>query len=25
DVLSRTEVVLEDLWRRCSELKQTSP
>ena len=25
DVLSRTEVVLEDLWRRCSELKNTSP
>mgnify|MGYP002664130584 FL=1 len=25
DVLSRTEVVLEDLWWRCSELKQTSP
>ena len=25
DVLSRTEVVLEDLWRRCSELKQTYP
>ena len=25
DVLGRTDVVLEDLWRRCSELKQTSP
>ncbi|WP_151707217.1 endonuclease domain-containing protein [Acinetobacter sp. TUM15064] len=25
DVLSLTKVVLEDLWRRCSELKQTSP
>jgi very-short-patch-repair endonuclease len=25
DVLSLTEVVLVDLWRRCSELKQTSP
>lgn len=25
DVLSRADVVLEDLWRRCSELKQTSP
>ena len=25
DVLSRAEVVLEDLWWRCSELKQTSP
>ncbi|MCH7386909.1 endonuclease domain-containing protein [Acinetobacter modestus] len=25
DVLSRMDVVLEDLWRRCSELKQTSP
>ena len=25
DVLSRMDVVLEDLWRRCSEFKQTSP
>ena len=25
DVLKNTDVVLEDLWRRCSELKQTSP
>ena len=25
DVLGRTDVVLEDLWWRCSELKQTSP
>ena len=25
DVLSETDVVLRDLWRRCSELKQTSP
>lgn len=25
DVLERTDVVLDDLWRRCSELKQTSP
>lgn len=25
EVLGRTDVVLEDLWRRCSELKQTSP
>ena len=25
DVLNRTDMVLEDLWRRCSELKQTSP
>lgn len=24
DVLGQTDVVLEDLWRRCSELKQTS-
>ncbi|WP_425917136.1 endonuclease domain-containing protein [Acinetobacter sp. TSRC1-2] len=25
DVLNRTDEVLEDLWRRCHELKQTSP
>ena len=25
DVLNRTDIMLEDLWRRCSELKQTSP
>jgi len=25
DVLNRADVVLDDLWRRCSELKQTSP
>ena len=25
DVSNRTDVVLEDLWMRCSELKQTSP
>ena len=25
DVLGRTDVVLDDLWRRCSEFKQTSP
>jgi adenine-specific DNA-methyltransferase len=25
DVLGRMDVVLEDLWRRCSELKNTSP
>lgn len=25
DVLGRTDVVLEDLWSMCSELKQTSP
>ena len=25
DVLERMDVVLEDLWRVCSELKQTSP
>lgn len=25
DVLGRTDVVLEDLWRRYSELKNTSP
>jgi len=25
DVLRNTDVVLEGLWRRCSELKQTSP
>ncbi|MEG2922025.1 MAG: endonuclease domain-containing protein [Acinetobacter sp.] len=25
DVLKNTDVVLADLWRRCSELKQTSP
>lgn len=25
DVLKNTDIVLEDLWRRCSELKQTSP
>lgn len=25
EVLSRTDVVLEDLWRRCGEFKQTSP
>ncbi|NKG34425.1 endonuclease domain-containing protein [Acinetobacter junii] len=25
DVLSRTDVVLEDLWQRCSELKNISP
>ena len=25
DVLGRTDVVLEDLWQRCSELKNTSP
>ena len=25
DVLGRTDVVLEDLWKRCSELKNTSP
>ena len=25
DVLRNTDVVLEDLWGRCSELKQTSP
>ena len=25
DVLGRTDVVLEDLWQRCTELKNTSP
>ena len=25
DVLVRTDVVLEDLWKRCFELKDTSP
>ena len=25
DVLGKTDLMLEDLWRRCSELKQTSP
>ena len=25
DVLSRTDIVLKDLWWKCSELKQTSP
>ena len=25
DVLGRTDVVLEDLWKRCFELKDTSP
>ncbi|PJI30086.1 MULTISPECIES: endonuclease domain-containing protein [Acinetobacter] len=25
DVLNRTDVVLEDLWQRCFELKNTSP
>jgi very-short-patch-repair endonuclease len=25
DVLGRTNVVLEDLWKNCSALKQTSP
>ncbi|WP_180118590.1 endonuclease domain-containing protein [Acinetobacter sp. YH12096] len=25
DVLSRKDVVLEDLWMKCSELKNTSP
>lgn len=25
DVLHRTDVVLGDLWRRCAELKNTSP
>lgn len=25
DVLGRTDVVLEDLWQRCFELKKTSP
>ena len=25
DVLGRTDVVLEDLWMKCSELKNTSP
>ena len=25
DVLGRTDVVLEDLWWRCSALRQTSP
>ncbi|MDV7706217.1 endonuclease domain-containing protein [Acinetobacter pittii] len=25
DVLGRTDVVLEDLWKVCTELKQTSP
>ena len=25
DVLGRTDVVLEDLWRVCDELKNTSP
>ena len=25
DVLGKTNVVLEDLWQRCSELKNTSP
>ena len=25
DILSQADVVLEDLWRRCPELKQTSP
>ncbi|OTG93009.1 endonuclease domain-containing protein [Acinetobacter sp. ANC 3832] len=25
DVLSETDVVLEDLWRVCDELKNTSP
>ncbi|NAR72142.1 endonuclease domain-containing protein [Acinetobacter haemolyticus] len=25
DVLGRMDVVLEDLWRRCAELKNTSP
>ncbi|MDM1244806.1 endonuclease domain-containing protein [Acinetobacter indicus] len=25
DVLGRTEIVLEDLWQKCCELKNTSP
>lgn len=25
DVLGRVDVVLEDLWQRCAELKNTSP
>ncbi|MEK5743565.1 endonuclease domain-containing protein [Acinetobacter variabilis] len=25
DVLGRTDVVLEDLWQRCTESKNTSP
>lgn len=25
DVLERMDVVLEDLWRVCTKLKQTSP
>ena len=25
DVLGRTDVVLEDLWLKCTELRQTSP
>ena len=25
DVLGRTDVVLEDLWQSCTELKNTSP
>jgi adenine-specific DNA-methyltransferase len=25
DVLGRTDVVLEDLWWKCTELKNTSP
>ena len=25
DVLGRVDVVLEDLWRVCTKLKQTSP
>lgn len=25
EVLIRTDVVLEDLWQRCAELKNTSP
>ena len=25
DVLGRVDVVLEDLWQRCSELKNISP
>ncbi|OTG63364.1 DNA methyltransferase [Acinetobacter sp. ANC 3903] len=25
DVLGRTDVVLEDLWQKCHELKHTSP
>ena len=25
DVLGRTDVMLEDLWKRCFELKNTSP